>query len=255
MSNPLHRQMTGATVGQDYGNTLSDDPSDPRGGKLSDGNYTFRVLEVYINDKLRNGGWIFVLKKQVVECHAPDCKLEPGEVVVEKYGDKLGDVGTSNIKRLMGNLFGYTDEEQINDFLSRDNLDWSTPLTVQNNGIARDVCFRQTITTGPYTTKSGKTYENLARRSLQGAVPQANLSPEALAFFPEGTREDRGLPYYHDINSFAVEAAPQAQPAQQQVTPAQAAPVVAAAPAAPAPAAAPAGGPPAAAAPPTPPGA
>lgn len=218
----LHRQMSGAQVGEDFGSIPSDSPADPRGGKLCDGEYVFRLLNVQINDRLRNGGWLFVATKQVVQCLKEGCHLRPGDTVREKYGNAMGDLGPLNVKRFMGNMFGYNDHEQINDILGREDLDWSTPLTVRDNEIARDVLFRQSINTAPYTKRDGTTIDQLTQRSIHGLV-QASELPEGVAtdpnLFPNGTRESRGLPYYEDLNQLIARQAQQsAQQAQQTVT-------------------------------------
>lgn len=226
MSSRDFRKSTVSTVVR----VPSDDPGDKQsGGKMIPGNYLWRLVKVEMlrrGEVLRSSSkveWMFVVHKQIVACLSENCVGKVGETYTEKYSSAIGDAGYSFVKGIMGNLCGFTDAEELNDEMGRDDVDPYEYTADRENDFARDVLFEQEITYGEYTTKAGKVYEDKPRRFFHSVWSKEevenSLEDDQFAAvercLPNGFREDQGLEPHEVLDRFVADQEEPKEPAKK----------------------------------------
>ena len=187
----------------------------------ANGRYLFRILEV-VRTPTRKAGWVLVTTKQVIAVLSQDATLRRGDIVKELISSK-SESCMSSVKRWLGKLYGFDTDEQINDKLSQPGIRWADLVEQKGNSFARDMVIDQTLKIEEVDKKvngqisydaMGKPHRStFTRRTFNSIVPAAGIPQEAMEFFPDGPREQRGLPPFEPLP--APVAAPQ-MPAQQQ---------------------------------------
>lgn len=210
MALPEALQKTQAS--QNFGE-IPYDSDTTKGGKNSDGTYMFRVLDMAI--VTTKGIQRVFLNKQVVAVLEEGSKLREGEVVKESASAQMGDYYFTRLQEMASALHGFHGADEINENMTCPDKDWYTPLMVANNTVGRDSVFSQRIVTGPHMVKDPRTDEMVAKidkktgedkmltkRFYKGVHTKAEVlaaNPDAAKYFPNGFREDQGLPPHEPL--------------------------------------------------------